>query len=279
MTDAAPADPFAVAMATVRSHDRDRYLADLFIREDKRRHMFALHAFNAEVARVREVVSEPQVGEIRLQWWRDALTGDDGGHPVARALKQTIAEFKLPFDAFERLLDARVFDLYDDPMPSLADLEGYAGETSSSLMQLAAIILAGGRDPGTAEAAGHAGVAYAITGLLRALPVHARRHQQYLPRDLMERHGADAAAMFEGRVNDGLIAVLADLRGKAREHLAKAQRALVAVSREARPAFLPLALVAPYLKLMEQPGHDPLNTVANLAAWRRPWILWRAARG
>jgi phytoene synthase len=279
MTEGALADPYAVAMATVRSHDRDRYLADLFIHEDKRRHIFALHAFNAEVARVRELVSEPQVREIRLQWWRDALTGDDGGHPVARALKQTIGEFKLPLDAFERLLDARVFDLYDDPMPSLADLEGYAGETSSSLMQLAAIILAGGRDPGTAEAAGHAGVAYAITGMLRALPVHARRHQQYLPRDLMAKHSANTTAMFEGQVSDGLIAVLTDLRGIVREHLAKAQRALVAVPAEVRPAFLPLALVEPYLRLMERPGHDPLNTVASLAAWRRPLILWRAARG
>jgi phytoene synthase len=274
----APADPFAVAAATVRSHDYDRYLSDLFITEDKRRHIFALHAFNAEVARVREAVSDPQVGEIRLQWWRDALIGDDGGHPVARAVKQTIDDFKLPLLAFERLLDARVFDLYDDPMPALNDLEGYAGETSSSLMQLAAIILAGGRDPGTAEAAGHAGVAYAITGLLRALPVHARRGQQFLPRDLMAKHGADAAAMFEGRASDGLVAVLAELRARAREHVAKAEQGLGAVPAEVRAAFLPLALVEPYLGLMERRGYDPLHTVVGLPAWRRPWILWRAAR-
>lgn len=270
----APADLFAVAAATVRSHDYDRYLADLFVPDDKRRHIFALHAFNAEVARVREAVSEPQLGEIRLQWWRDALTGDDGGHPVVRAVRQTIADFGLPLDAFQRLLDARVFDLYDDPMPTLNDLEGYAGETSSSLLQLAAIILAGGRDPGTAEAAGHAGVAYAITGLLRALPVHASRGQQFLPRDLMAKHGADTAAMFEGRADDGLRAVLAELRGCAREHLAKAERAPA----EARAAFLPLALVGPYLSLMERPGYDPLHTVVRLPAWRRLWSLWRAAR-
>lgn len=272
------ADPFAVAAAIVRSHDYDRYLADLFVPGDKRRHVFALHAFNAEVARVREAVSEPQVGEIRLQWWRDALTGDDGGHPVARAVRETIAAFKLPIDAFERLLDARVFDLYDDPMPTLNDLEGYAGETSSSLIQLAAIIMAGGRDPGTAEAAGHAGVAYAITGLLRALPVHARRGQQFLPRDLMAQHDADAAAMFEGRVSDGLLAVLAELRGRAREHLAKAERAVGGVPREARAAFLPLGLVGPYLSLMERRGYDPLHTVVSLPAWRRLWILWQAAQ-
>ena len=90
------------------------------------------------------------LGEIRLQWWRDSvMTGAGGGHPVATALNATVAKFHLPKDAFQRLIDARLFDLYDDPMPSLNDLEGYAGETSSALIQLAAIILAEGHDPGT----------------------------------------------------------------------------------------------------------------------------------
>ncbi len=278
MAETPPLDAFAGVEETVRTHDRDRYLADLFIPEERRKHVLALHAFNAEVARVRDAVSEPAVGEIRLQWWRDALTGDDGGHPVARALKETIAAFQLPVAALEQLIDARVFDLYDDPMPTLNDLEGYAGETSSSLIQLAAILLAGGRDVGTAEAAGHAGVAYAITGLLRALPVHARRGQQYLPRDLMEKHGADAAAMFEGRTTGALRAVLAELRLRARDHLAKAERALGSLRAEVRPAFLPTALVAPYLKRMERPGYDPLGAPVDLSAWQRPWIFWRAAR-
>jgi len=278
MVAEAALDPFAVAAQTVRRHDPDRYLADLFIPEEGRRHVLALHAFNAEVARVRDAVSEPALGEIRLQWWRDALAGDDGGHPIARALKQTIGAFNLPIDALERLIDARAFDLYDDAMPTLNDLEGYAGETSSSLIQMAAIVLAGGRDPDTAAAAGHAGVATAITGLLRALPVHARRGQQYLPRDLMANHGADAAAMFEGRTTDGLRAVLAELRARARQHVAAARQALAGAPSDAKAAFLPMALVEPYLKHMERRACDPLGTPVALPPWQRPWVLWRAAR-
>jgi phytoene synthase len=163
-------------------------------------------------------------------------------------------------------------------MPTLNDLEGYAGETSSSLIQMAAIVLAGGRDAGVAEAAGHAGVAYAITGLLRALPLHARRGQQYLPRDLMERHGADAAAMFAGQTTEGLRSVLADLRTRAREHLAQARSGLVAAPDTVKGAFLPMALVEPYLRRMERPGHDPLAGAVDLPPWQRPWVLWRAAR-
>jgi len=278
MAESETPDPFAAAATAVREHDRDRYVADFFIGERSRRYVLALHAFNAEAARVRDVVSEPAVGEIRLQWWREALAGNDGGHPVARAVRQTIAGFNLPMEPFRRLLEARTFDLYDDPMPTLNDLEGYVGETSSALIQMAAIVLAGGRDPGTAEAAGHGGVAYAITGLLRSLPIHARRGQQYLPRDVMAVHGADAAEMFAGRTSEALRAVLGDLRARARDHLAKAQQALAGAPSEVKPAFVPLGLVEPYLARMEWPGYDPLRTLVSLPAWGRPWLLWRASR-
>src|SRR3954453_14228945 len=103
----------------VRAADRDRYLADLFAPEAARPHLFALHAFNSEVSRVRDSVKEPMLGEIRLQWWHDALHGDAGGPPVATALNAAIAKCSLPPDAFDTLLEARKFDLYDDPMPSL----------------------------------------------------------------------------------------------------------------------------------------------------------------
>jgi phytoene synthase len=273
------ADAYARAAAVVQSADRDRYLADLFVPVEFRPHLFALHAFNAEIAKVRDVVSDPMLGEIRLQWWRDAIqTGAGGGHPVATALNATIAKYRLPRDAFQRLIDARMFDLYDDPMPGLNDLEGYAGETSSALIQLAAIILAEGHDPGTAEAAGHAGVAYAITGLLRSLPVQARRGQLYLPMSMIASRGLDTRSLFSGKTTPELISLLADLRTIARQHLAEAERDIHDLTLPVKTAFLPLALVRPYLDLMDKPEYDPFAAPAELAQWRRQWILWRAAR-
>jgi phytoene synthase len=274
---ATAADAYDRAAEVVRARDHDRYLADLFAPQAARRHLLALHAFNAEIARIRDVVSDPTLGEIRLQWWRDALVrGGASGHPVADALNATIAQFLLPKPAFERMLDARVFDLYDDLMPTLNDLEGYAGDTCSSLIQLAAIVLAGGEDPGSAAAAGHAGVAYALTAIMRALPRNASR-QAFLPEAMLNSRDVDLTALRAGRASPGLVWLLTDLRTIARQHLAEAERELTVLDPLVKPAFLPLALVGPYLDRMSRADYQPL-TAAELAPWRRQWIIWRASR-
>jgi phytoene synthase len=54
----------------VRRHDRDRYMTALFAPAARREALFALYAFNYEIARVREAVTQPTLGQIRLQWWR-----------------------------------------------------------------------------------------------------------------------------------------------------------------------------------------------------------------
>src|ERR671932_2033840 len=150
------ADPSAPCARLVRDGDPDRYFATLFAPADKRPHLFALYAFSREVARIRETVSEALPGEIRLQWWRDTLQGEARGdvraNPVAAALDEAIVAFRLPRQALVDLIDARVFDLYDDPMPTLADLEGYCGETSSALIRVVSLILNDGADPGAADA-------------------------------------------------------------------------------------------------------------------------------
>ncbi|MDF2619878.1 MAG: Squalene/phytoene synthase, partial [Xanthobacteraceae bacterium] len=130
MTDAAD---IAHCTELVRELDRDRYIADLFAPVDKRGALLALHAFNVEIARVREAITNPMAGEVRLQWWSEALIGGARGdvraNPVAAALLDAIHAHRLPRETFFALLDARIFDLYDDPMPTVNDLEGYAGET------------------------------------------------------------------------------------------------------------------------------------------------------
>ena len=266
----------------LREHDPDRWLASLFAPWSHRKHLHALYAFNLEVARVREIVSDPMPGEIRFQWWRDALEGEERGdisaHPVASALLDTVRRFKLPRAALTNLVDARTFDLYDDPMPGMRQLEGYGGETSSALIRLACLILADGRDPGGADAAGHGGLAYAITGLLRALPWHSARGQVYLPGDVLKEAGIAAQDVIAGERTAGVNIALARMRAMARKHLAAALDGIKTVEHAARPAFLPLALVEPYLAAMEKRSYDPYQTVIQLPQWRRQWGLWVAAR-
>jgi phytoene synthase len=264
--------------ALVRDGDPDRYWASLFAPADKHPYLFALYAFSFEIARVRDSVREAMLGEIRLQWWRDALQGEARGdvraNPVAAALDDTIVAFRLPRQALVDLVDARVLDLYDDPIPTLNDLEGYCGETSSSLIRLASIVLAEG-DPGSADPAGHAGVAYALTGLLRAFPWHARRGQVYLPQDILARHGVVRDDVVSGRGGPGLRSAMADLRAVARKHLEHVQTLRSTIPPPTLPAYRALSLVEPYLREMERRNYDPFQTIVDLPPWRRVWALWR----
>lgn len=271
-------DTAAHCAALVRDRDRDRYICDLFAPSHIRQQLFALHAFDIEISRVRDLVSDPMLGEIRLQWWQDALDGSGGEHPVAIAIIAAITAAGLPNEAFKRILTARLFDLYDDPMPDMATLEGYAGDTSSAIFQFATLMLAEGRPVGSATAAGHAGVAVTIVRTLRLLAASPPRGQTFVPADVLERHRVDRSAISRGEATPGLRPAIAELRMVARKHLALALNAARELPRQQQTAFLPLALVGPALDRMDRAGHHPLDPVGEIAPWRRQLLVWRAAR-
>ena len=276
------AQAYAHCQTLTRDHDRDRWLAGLFAPAGARPHLYALTAFAYEVGRLRDFLREPLAGEMRLEWWREALTGagrgEVAGNPVAAALIDTIARFGLPQGAFDNLISARMFDLYNDPMPNLNDLEGYCGETCSLLFRLSTLILGNGCDLGGADAAGHAGVAYAMVGLMRSLPITSARGQVYLPLDLLARHGASPEDVVARRDTPALRAALAELRGRARVHLRTAHDLIWTTPKEIAPAFLPLAYLPLYLARMERAHYAPFAAVVEAPQWRRQWALWRAAR-
>jgi 15-cis-phytoene synthase len=272
-------DAFAYCAELVRTADRDRFLSALFAPAEYRAALHALYAFNVEVARVREVAREPLPGEIRLQWWSEVVSGERAeeaaANPVASALLTVIERHRLAVPALTALLDARRFDLYDDPMALLGDLEVYARQTSSALLALAAQILADGEGEVTKTVANPAGIAYAIAGLIRAFPLHAARRQLYVPLELLDRHGIEAQDIFAGRSSKNLRAALADLQDVARSHLRVAHQQMATLPDAASPAFLPIALVRPSLDRLAR--RDPFAP-AELSPWRRQWLIWRAAR-
>lgn len=265
--------------ALVRAADKDRFLATLFAPADRRAALFALYAFNLEIARIREAVREPLAGEIRLQWWSDALEGEGrgevGAHPVAAALLAAIGRYRLPVEPLKALIEARRFDLHDQPMATLAELERYADNVSSTLILLAGRVLDAGTDfPALAH---HAGLAYALAGLLKAFPIHAARGQLYLPIELLQRHGARREEIANWQATPQLRAALADLRRAARMHLSAARPLLATAAPVVIPALLPLAPVSPMLARMERSNYDPF-VPREIPQWRRQWLIWRAAR-
>jgi len=265
----------------VRGADRDRFLATLFVPAEHRPALFALYAFNAEIARVRDIAREPLPGEVRLQWWREVLTGERReearANPIAAALLDTVERHGLPVPALVDLIDARIFDVYDDPMPTLAALESYAAKTSSALFALAAQILQPGSSAKAEKLSLHAGIACAIAGLLRAFPWQASRRQLYVPLEILHRHGAQPEDVFAGKATPELRAALAEMRLHARGHLAATNDFMVAAPAAILPAVLPVALVRPALKRMEQRSYEPFAPI-EIPQWRRQWALWRAAR-
>ena len=269
-------DPFAHGAELVRATDRDRFIASLFAPAEHRGAICALYAFNSEVSRVRETAREALPGEIRLQWWNDVINRDRDeearANPVAAALLTTIERYRLSSAKLVDLIEARRFDLYDDPIATVVDLETYATKTSSALLALAAQILAGTNVEAVATPAG---IAFAIAGLLRAFPRHAARGQLYVPMELLDRHQVHPHDIFAGRSSAGLQAAFAELRDLGRRHLDVAHQRMAALPPLAMPALLPVALVRPALMWLE--GGDPFSP-AEIAPWRRQWLIWRAAR-
>ncbi len=265
-------------MQAVRQADRDRYLSVLYAPEEKRGALFALYAFDAEIASVRNRIREPLPGEIRLQWWRDAIAGDEAqGHPLAGLLLETIRRHALPRKAFDDYIEARIFDLYDDPMPDRAALEGYCGETASALIQMAALILDPAAAPKAADAAGHAGCAQAITGLIRLLPVHRARGQCYIPGDVLASAGTTSQAFVAGEDTASARRAVEAMAALAAEHLAKFERHAGALPPSLRPAFLSLALTDAYLAKIAQLGMRSIQESADISTIKRHWLMYRTA--
>jgi 15-cis-phytoene synthase len=271
----------AEAAAILRELDRERYLATLVLPAAARPAVTALYAFSAEIAAVRDRAREPMPGEIRLQWWKDALEGQGHGevrqNPVADALLSAVEAYALPTAPLVRLIEARRFDLYHDPMPDIATFEGYAGETVSVLHQLTAMILNGGRPVEAADAAGHLGVAQALAGHLRAFGYNAAHGRIFLPWSVFAANGVVEEDVLAGKTREGLASGRRQLLELARSHLGTARGAVGALPRALRPAFAGMALLPAQLERIAASESEPFATPSDIADWRKIVLLARQA--
>lgn len=261
----------------LRDADRDRYFATLLLKEPERGAIQSLYAFNADVASIHDRAREPTAGEIRLQWWADALKGTGHGNvrqnPLAAALLDAISRYGLPSGPLLRLVAARRFDLYQDPMPDVASFEGYAGETVSVLYQLAAMVLNGGTEVETGDAAGHLGVAHALAGHLRAFGFNASQGRIFLPMNIFAANGVTDGEILAGQESEGLFAALGQVNDLALEHLGKAEAAIRSLPKPLRPAFASAGLLGPELRQLSR-SRAPFTAMAATADWRKILGMW-----
>jgi 15-cis-phytoene synthase len=264
----------------VRNQDFARYASTLFVPAAQRRALLAMYAFNVEISCVREHVTQPLPGEMRLQWWTDMLAGvahgGVEGNPVAAELLLAVRNWRLPVEPLSRLIDEHQFDLYNDPMPTMAALEGYINDTSSALFSLGARIT-GWQSDEIEHLARHAGLAQGMAQVLSTLPLDASRRQLFLPLQLLESNGIGIEEAFAGKQTPKLRSALNQLAAEGQAHLKTALALLESVPPPVRSVFLPLALVSRDLQRMSRADTDPFVPEVT-SRLRTLWTLWRASR-
>lgn len=264
-----------IVRADLRMHDHDRYLAALFAPSDVRNDLIALYAANAALERIGRSVTEPLLGEIRLQWWRDSLReAQDGkatGDPVADAFAQTVRQRRLNPSRVSDMIDARAFDIGGEAMPDMRALRTYLGKTDGAVFHLASQIV-GGASAAVAGLADQAGLTYGVVRMMRRLPADRARGIDLVPQaeiaEVQLAQGCDreiAVREVLKRLHEEAAGLLGPLRSLIREQ-----------DPRARLAFMPLALAPAYLAAMER-SDDWLQTPPDVSAITKLWKLWKAS--
>ena len=213
----------------VQRGDPDRFAAVMAAPTAARARLFPLYAFNLEVARAPWVSKEPMIGEMRLQWWRDVVAEPaPRAHEVAGPFHALIQEAALPLAVIDRLIEARIHDVYGEPFADGAAFDAYLDDTAGGLMWLAAKAC-GGTDESAARALGWA---MGLANFLRAVPELEARGRQPLPDGRAEavqalaKDGLQRLATAKGRVP--LAAALAAWQARGLLRQVVANPALVA---------------------------------------------------
>jgi phytoene synthase len=269
--------------AQVRRYDYDRYLTSLFAPANLRPHLWALYAFNAELARVRETVSEPAMGEIRLQWWRDAVAAmADGGQvphqPVAQAVAGAVRAGRLAMADLTHIIDARVPELYDDIPKDWPAFEARNAAIDGEVSAMAAKLL--GAVDGEVQATRAVGVAWGMAVALRQSARYAAMNRVRLPEDRMTALGVTLKQLYQAGGSNGQKALLGEIADAARARLHTARAMMKGAPTRARSALL-LAPLARYdLKALARAHYDPSVDITHGGRPGRIFKLyWTAARG
>lgn len=251
-----------------RAGEPDRHLAALLAPEPERAALLALAALAAELAQIpHRAVREPFMGEIRLQWWREALElppGESAGHRVADAVRQAARTCRLPAALLDGMIEARARELLAAPFDDEAQLRGFLWRTEGALFALACHVMdrsrpedAGGSErqgagDEVAAASAAAGRAYGLARLLLGLPRSLALGRVPLARDRLAQAGLTVPELLAGASGEKVEALMQDCHAQILGNLAEARRLALRLPRRQRVAFLPLALVASYVRVLQR---------------------------
>lgn len=265
-------------IASARSGEPDRYLAALLAPPSARPHLVALAAFASELARVPALVTrEPAMAAIRLQWWRDAVTAGAStrtGSPIADAVLDAARQHGLPASLLIAVIDGREIEAAREPLDDEAALADYLWKTEGALFVLAARVMGpeGSGEP-AARAARACGEAYGLARLLIGLPRALSQGWVPLPLSRVDASGTVPGRLLAGESDGATQTLLAGMHADAAQALVRSRPHVADLPRQLRPAFLPLALVEPYLRAFARPGRDALRNPTEVSPLTRVWRI------
>lgn len=268
-------------MQLLKQGDFDRYIALLFAPKEKRAGLAALFAFNYEIARIRNMVKEPLAGELRLRWWVDHIekgSGETTQNPVLDALIASIQHYNLPIQPLINACEARIFDLYHDSFTTIADFEGYCGETQSAILKLACHILDEVAAQKSSDACGHGGVSLVLMQVLRYLPIITAEQQFYIPTEILNAVGVKRDDIsFDDVHKQEKSRLIVALTAFALEHYTAFQAAEKTLKPSLQCVFLPLCLAPTYIKHTQKVDALAFTQSFEMSKLKRQWLLLKTA--
>lgn len=212
----------------VRRADEDRWLSAQYAPKADRPRLYALYALHLEIERVPAAVSEPPLGEIRLQWWREAIAEIVAGksvraHPVVQAAAEVKVMDGLSQTAFERAIDARARLLYGEGFTDAADLEDWLVRAEGYLAALAVRLLAPG-ETAFADAAAQAGAGLALFRQGATLAPHLAEAAHERGRAVLARIAPDLRRIEDAALPALLPVALSDAYARGRSPSALSRR-------------------------------------------------------
>ncbi|XP_063236947.1 NADH dehydrogenase (ubiquinone) complex I, assembly factor 6 [Bacillus rossius redtenbacheri] len=245
---------------TVRQFDYENFICTLLLPSNYRTSAFAIRAFNIEVARVQDSVSDSQIGQMRMKFWEDTIEkiyadSNVPQHPVAAELYSASKRHKLTKRFLKRLISVRAAQLSSPTFPDLDAAELYAEASVSSVYYLL-LESAGLQSVRADHAASHLGKAQGLANLVRGTPRQAARRAVGLPRDVLARHGVPHEAVFRARSSRALRDAVLEVAHRAKQHLDKARSLGKQVPKEGRCLLLPAVAVGSYLDRLQAADFD-----------------------
>lgn len=244
----------------VKNNDYYRYICCLFTPEILRMRLFILYAFNNEIAKIKELTSEPMTALIRLTWWREAIdeiysNKPPRKHEVVKSLHELVKTTDLPRAFLDQIIDARETELDLLTPLSVEDLKKYLEGTSVALLQASLHVIGVNTQPAH-ELANYIGISYGLVGVMRRAKWDAAKRHIILPKDMLEKQGVTEDDIAEGRNLDKTKIIVKQLCDKVEVNLRRTRALRKDLPKEALPIYLHSIIAECFLKRIIKNDYD-----------------------